>query len=254
MRRILLIGIGAGDSDQVTVQAIKALNTVDVVFLNDKGDDTAELVRIRRDVCERYLTDRAYRFVETPDPGRDPAAPSYRAGVAAWHRQRVERYEALIQAELADGECGAFLVWGDPSLYDSTLRIVDEIRARGVVVFEVEVIPGISSIQVLAAKHRVPINQIGGAVCITTGRQLRAGGLPDAGSVVVVLDGTAAFTTVDDDVEIFWGANLGTDREALVAGPLRDVSDEILAARDRVKASAGWVLDTYLLRRGAPPG
>ena len=37
MRRLLIIGIGAGDPEQVTVQAIKALNRADVFFVIDKG-------------------------------------------------------------------------------------------------------------------------------------------------------------------------------------------------------------------------
>ncbi len=252
MRRILVIGIGAGHPEQLTVQAITALREVDVVFVNDKGDDVAELVALRRELCDRYITGRPYRFVETADSRRDPEALSYRGAVDAWHLQRVERYEALIQTELADGGCGAFLVWGDPSWYDSTLRVLEQILARGATRFEYEVIPGISSIEALAARHRIPVNQIGEPVVVTTGRRLRAEGLPtDAGSVVVLLDGGAAFTTVDPGLEIYWGANLGTDHEALVSGTVGEVSDTITETRARVRASAGWVMDTYLLRQ--PP-
>jgi len=38
MRRLLIIGIGAGDPEQVTVQAIRALNEADVFFMMDKGN------------------------------------------------------------------------------------------------------------------------------------------------------------------------------------------------------------------------
>ena len=37
MRKLLLIGIGAGDPEQLTVQAINAMNTVDAFFVLDKG-------------------------------------------------------------------------------------------------------------------------------------------------------------------------------------------------------------------------
>ena len=33
--------------------------------------------------------------------------------------------------EIGEGECGAFLVWGDPTLYDSTLRIIEKIHSKG---------------------------------------------------------------------------------------------------------------------------
>ncbi len=53
---------------------------------------------------------------------------------------------------MADGECGAFLVWGDPTLYDSTIRIIEVIASSGRHSLGYEVIPGISSAQALAAQ------------------------------------------------------------------------------------------------------
>ena len=42
-KRLLLIGIGAGDPEHVTVQAVRAMNEVDVFFVLDKGGDRSEL-------------------------------------------------------------------------------------------------------------------------------------------------------------------------------------------------------------------
>ena len=53
MRRIRIIGIGAGTPEHVTVQAIKALNTVDVVFVPDKGAEKAALRQLREEICRR---------------------------------------------------------------------------------------------------------------------------------------------------------------------------------------------------------
>ena len=122
-------------------------NKVDVFFVMDKGQEKEDLVRLRREICERYIKNKSYRTIETADPARDRGAPSYESAVGAWHKQRADIYERLIGQELSDDECGAFLVWGDPSLYDSTLRIIDRIIAKGTVAFEYEVIPGISAIQ-----------------------------------------------------------------------------------------------------------
>src|ERR1700722_711548 len=160
MRKIFVIGIGAGNPDYITVQAINALNEVDVFFIMDKGQEKEDLVHLRKEICERYIRDKSYRTVETADPPRDRAAASYEPAVRAWHDQRAAIYERLIGDELGDDECGAFLVWGDPSLYDSTLRIIDQIIARGAVAFDYEVIPGISAIQALAARHRIALNRI----------------------------------------------------------------------------------------------
>jgi len=250
MRKVFIIGIGAGDPDYLTVQAINALNAVDVFFIIDKGQEKDDLVRLRKDICERHIKNKTYRTVAAPDPPRDLTSSSYEAAVRAWHEQRTILYERMIAHELGDAECGAFLVWGDPSLYDSTLRIIDRIVQRGTVAFDYEVIPGISAIQALAAKHRIALNRIGRSIHITTGRKL-ADGLPDAvDDVVVMLDGDCAFKTIDDSaIDIFWGAYIGTADEILVAGKLHEVAGEIERVRTEVRARKGWIMDTYLLRK-----
>jgi len=252
MRKLYVIGIGAGDPEHLTVQAIRALNEVDVFFVIDKAK-AADLVRLRTEICERYIERSSYRIVEVPDPPRDREAAAYRSAVEDWRRLRAEVWERLIGGELGEDDCGAFLVWGDPSLYDSTLAIVDQLHARGAVSFEHEVVPGISSVHALTARHRTPLNRVGGAVQITTGRLL-AQGLPEGvDDVVVMLDSDCSFRhVVDDGIEIFWGAYLGTEDEILVSGPLRDVADQIERLRGEARARKGWIMDAYLLRRTAP--
>ncbi|MPZ59467.1 MAG: precorrin-6A synthase (deacetylating) [Rhizobiales bacterium] len=246
MRKLFIIGIGAGNPDFLTVQAIKALSGLDVVFLIDKGREKAALAKLRTEICARYIDNKAYRVVEAADPERDRATAHYETEVAAWHAKRAAIYERMIREELADGQHGAFLVWGDPCLYDSTLRIIDQVAAMGTVAFEVEVIPGITSIQALAARHKIPINRIGEPVLITTGRKLAERPPHDA---VVMLDGGCAFAAVEDDDDIFWGAYLGTNDEILASGPLHECKDEIQKIKTDARARHGWIMDTYLLRK-----
>lgn len=251
MRKILVVGIGAGNPDYLTIQAIKALNRADVFFIPDKGSEKAGLRQLRLDICERFVERKPYRSVGVPVPERAPQPADYEATVANWHAALAARYGALFLTELADEECGALLVWGDPALYDSTLRILDAIRAGGTAL-DVEVIPGISSVQALAARHQVALNRIGEPVLLTTGRKLQAT-LPEGTSTVVLLDGEQAFDRITDpDAEIVWGAYLGTSDEILVAGRLGDVADEIKAVRARAKRDKGWIMDTYLLRKADP--
>lgn len=250
MRKVLIIGIGAGNPDYITVQAINALNRVDVFFVIDKGTEKDDLRRLRRDICDRYIKDRSYRTVEIADPTRDRGSPCYEESVQAWHAQRLSAYERALMHELGEGECGAFLVWGDPSLYDSTLRIIDQIAARGVVAFEHEVIPGITSVQALAARHKIALNRIGAPIEITTGRRLVQGLPANVDDIVVMLDGDCAFKGVAErNVEIYWGAYLGTDDEILISGKLQDCGPEIERVRREARARKGWIMDTYLLRR-----
>jgi len=254
MRRLLVIGLGAGNPDYVTIQAIDALNQADVFFVFDKGEAKDDLVRFRREVCERFVTARAYRFVSITDPVRDPAPAGYKRGVLDWHRERARRLSERIAAEVPETGCGAFLVWGDPSLYDSTLRLVEIMRTEGSFPFDLEVIPGITSVQALAARYRIVLNAIGGSVHITTGRDLAENGLPaNADSVVVMLDrGDGLKSMRNEDVEIYWAAYLGTPDEILVSGKARDVVEQIENIRSRERERNGWIMDTYLLRRTAP--
>lgn len=250
MRTLLAIGIGTGHPDHLTLQAVKALSRVDVVFSFDKGEEKVALHRARREMCERFVAPRPYRWVEIPDPPRDASIADYEARVDAWHERRLLACEESIARDLAENETGAILVWGDPSLYDSTLRLLERLTARARVSFEYEVIAGISSPQALAARHKLTLNRVGGAVQITTGRRLARALPSEADDVVVMLDGECAFQGVPPaQFEIFWSAYLGSEHELSIAGPLDTCKDEIERVRAAARERHGWIMDVYLLRR-----
>jgi precorrin-6A synthase len=251
MRRIFVIGIGVGDPDYMTIQAIKVLNQVDVFFIPEKGAEKAALRELRTAICERFIEKADYRIVDVDVPLR-ASAGDYLAGVDEWHGRLADIYGGLFERELEESEVGAVLVWGDPAIYDSTLRIIERVRAKGLAL-DFQVIPGISSVQVLAAKHRITLNQIGESVLLTTGRKLASGFPGEIGSVVVLLDGAQTFAhLMEADLDIFWGAYLGTEDEILLSGKLADVKDEIAAVRERARRQHGWIMDTYLLRKSDP--
>ncbi|MEU9246446.1 precorrin-6A synthase (deacetylating) [Streptomyces sp. NPDC048385] len=252
MRNIHVIGIGAGDPDQLTLQAVRALRSTDVFFLLDKGEVKNDLTRLRRDMLDTHIPDGGYRLVEARDPERDRSAGggAYPPAVGDWRSARADIYERLIREELGTDQTGAFLVWGDPSLYDSTLAILEEVLARGAVRFAYDVVPGISSVSALAARHRTGLNRVARPVQITTGRRL-AEGLPDGvDDVVVMLDAQQAFGRyADQDIDIYWGAYLGTPDEILVSGPIAEAGPRIERLRAEARERKGWIMDTYLLRR-----
>jgi precorrin-6A synthase len=242
-----VIGIGAGDPEHVTRQAIGAIGATDVVFVIEKGAE--DLVALRRELLATHGAP-GHRVVEITDPRRDRGAARYAEAVEVWRSARADAWSDAIASELGPEQSGAFLVWGDPSLYDSTIAVLDELVARGEPL-GYEVIPGISSVSALAARHGIPLNRIGGAVQITTGRRLAADGLPDGvEDIVVMLDADCSFRHLTEEpLEIYWGAYLGTADEMLIAGSLREVAAEIVAARAEARARKGWIMDTYLLRR-----
>jgi precorrin-6A synthase len=250
----LVIGIGSGDPDHLTREAVAALNRVDVFLVADKGAAKHDLVRLREDLCRALITHDHYRFVEVPDPDRGPDrerdAAEYRVGVEAWHQARARRYAEIIAAEVGDNTTIGFLVWGDPAFYDSTIRIVESIKALGVDL-ALTVIPGISSIQLLAARHKIILNRVGQSIHVTTGRRLLDEYSPALGDVVVMLDGELACSGLVEqfgDLTIYWGAQLGLPDEVIVSGRLSAVVEEIRTNRAAVRQARGWVMDTYLLR------
>ncbi|WP_267426619.1 precorrin-6A synthase (deacetylating) [Methylobacterium sp. GC_Met_2] len=252
-RQIRVIGIGTGDPEHLTLQAVRALADVDAVFVLDKRAETADLVEIRRRICAAHIR-TPHRLVTVDDPPRERRPADYGSTVAAWHAARAERLEAAFAAHLGAGQVGAILAWGDPTLYDSILRILDRIAANGRIALTRTVIPGLSSVQVLAARHGVPLNGIGGSVLITTGRRLAAGWPADAESVVVMLDGDPTFGHLDPDLTIHWGAYLGSPDEILIAGRLGSVGDAIRRVRAEARDRHGWIMDIYLLRRDEADG
>jgi precorrin-6A synthase len=248
LRKILVIGIGTGDPEHVTVQAINAMDRADVFFVVDKGAAAAGLNDIREQILTRFVKP-GFRTVAIADPPRDRRPADYESAVAEWHAARARAYGEAIVGELGNDGCGAFLVWGDPSLYDSTLRILAAVLAEGWVTFDCAVIPGIASPQALAAAHRMVLNGVGEPVRVTTGRRLAATPPAEGESVIVMLDDGGALAALDDGMLVWWGACLGTPDETIVAGRLGEVRAEIAARRVALKAAKGWVMDICLLRR-----
>ncbi|MEN3319081.1 MAG: precorrin-6A synthase [Mycobacterium sp.] len=242
-----MIGIGAGDPGYVTAQAVEALNDTNVFFAMDKASNKGavedDLVVLRRQICERFIREPDYRFVALPDPPRAKDC-DYRQAVADWHAARAQIWAQAIETELGPDGVGAILAWGDPSLYDSTLRILEMVAAQ--VDFDCDVIPGITAIQALTARHRIPLNEVGEPVLITTGRRLREDGL--SGAAVVMLDGDCSFRACPPLTRIWWGAYLGTQDELLVSGTVGQVGGKIAELRAEARARHGWIMDTYLLR------
>ncbi|MEV6570886.1 precorrin-6A synthase (deacetylating) [Streptomyces sp. NPDC051577] len=249
MKKFYVIGIGAGDPDHLTLQAVKAIGASDAFLILEKGEEKSDLTGLRRAMLEEYARP-GHRLVEGRDPDRDRTPAHYAPTVDGWRSARAEIFERFIAEDLADGETGTFLVWGDPSLYDSTLAILDEVLEKGRVAFDHEVVPGISSISSLLARHRTTLNRVGRPVQITTGRRLAEGWPQDVDDVVVMLDARHAFTAhLDQDLYIHWGAYVGTPDEILVSGKLAEVAGRIEELRTEARHRKGWIMDTYLLRR-----
>lgn len=248
MIELLLIGMATGNPDHLTRQAVAALERADLILLPRKGADKSDLADARRLICDAFL-ERSDHIAEFDMPVRD-ASGVYIDGVADWHDAIAATWARLIGRHGREDGCVALLVWGDPSLYDSSLRIAERLTKHGVVA-EVSVVPGLTSLQLLTAAHAIPLNTVGGAVQLTTGRRLRDEGWPaGVDSVAVFLDGGCAFDELSPDgLHIYWGAYLGMAQQVCIEGPVADVAGQIKRVRAEARERNGWIMDTYLLRR-----
>lgn len=238
--RVRVLGVGMGPQ-HLTRQVSAALAECDYVVAARKHDGD-ELLAVRALIA----AEAGVELVEVSDPPRDRNDPAdYPAAVRDWHRARVAAYDAVLRQR---GGTAGFLVWGDPALYDSTIRIVEELATQ--LPIDYDVLPGISAPQVLAAQHRIVLHEIGQAVHITTARRLPEAIAAGQDNVVVMLGGVPDLHGLED-WSIWWGANLDTESQGLVSGRVGEVLPQIRASREQARAQAGWVMDTYLLRR--PP-
>jgi precorrin-6A synthase len=240
---IRIVGIGC-HPQQLTLEAREAIAGCDYVIAADKGPDDP-LLALRRAIC----ADLGAELVAVPDPprDRDPGldVTGYDGAVLDWHDARAAAYGSVLARQ--PGTVG-FLVWGDPAFYDSTIRVVERLGHR------YDVLPGVSALSLLAARHRVVLHEVGRPVLVTTGRRLVAEVAAGHDNLVVMLDGSLQAAGLAGDWDIWWGANLGSPHEELVAGMLGEVVEDIRTARARAKAADGWVMDTYLLRRAPIAG
>jgi precorrin-6A synthase len=242
-----LIGIGCGDPKQLTLAAIRAINAADLILIPRKGDEKSDLADLRRTICADVLTNKKTRVVEFDLPVRDASEEDYRKGVDEWHDAVAASWSREIEGHLGNEGRVALLIWGDPSLYDSSLRIARRLDPLP----ELEVVPGVTSIQALCAAHALPVNDIGEPFLVTTGRRLRDNGWPaGVNTVVVMLDGSAAFQSLHPEgLNIWWGAYLGMPDEILMSGALAEVGPRIAAARSEAREKHGWIMDSYILKR-----
>ena len=234
-KRVRVIGVGPGDPDQVTIEAVHALREVAYFVVTDRsgrGGMPDPLVNARDRLLDRHLqAPPVIVRIDDPEherrPDRSATQEAYDAAVARWHEERRAAYEEALLSR--DGEAG-FLVWGDPAFYDSTISILQSLQERGRVDLTIQVVPGISSIQLLAARHQIVLQEVGHALHVTSGRRLREAVEQGQDNIVVMLNRVIELDGLAD-WSIWWGANLGTPSEELVAGRVGR-----RAARDRRRA------------------
>lgn len=247
VRRVEVVGIGCGAAGLLTEDAKSAISSLDVVLEFDKGDQRADLSALRTRLLDAHAKPNLRRVVLTD---RRREGDSYTVAVERWHETRAQQLHDALK-DVDPTACVGILVWGDPALFDSTLRLLDRVKAIGGLELSIAVVPGISSPQLLAARFAVSLHRVGGSVLITTGRRIREAGFPSGiDDAVVMLDSGSAFTTlVGGGFDLYWAAYLGMPEETLRSGNLDDIAQDVVATREALRSANGWIFDLYLVRR-----
>ena len=247
---LFLVGIGTGNPDHVTRQAEQMLRAADIIMVPHKGTSKSDLADLRYQICDQLLGTDSPPIFSFELPVRD-SKKSYLAAVDDWHDAIALVWADTIQNASAKldqpVQTVALLIWGDPSLYDSSMRIAARLDPEPTIT----VAPGITSVQALTAAHNIPVNALGAPFLITTGRRLRDKGFPnDTDTAIIMLDGNCSFTRLNGaEFDIWWGAYLGMPEQILLSGPLDEVGEDIISRRAAARHEHGWIMDTYLLKR-----
>lgn len=144
------VGVGPGDPELVTLKAQAVLRTADAILVPSteaSGDDAGRAEQIVLAVCPQA----------EPKLRRVPFSMAQRRGVGSVRRQS---WEAAAQTALAEFAAGAtrvaFATVGDPSVYSTFSYLAAHVRAA-VGQLQVDVIPGITAMQALAAASLTPL-------------------------------------------------------------------------------------------------
>jgi precorrin-2/cobalt-factor-2 C20-methyltransferase len=136
--RLFGLGVGPGDPELLTLKALRLLRAVPVVAYPapENGDSFARSIVALW--IEGHQREIAIRFPMRPGP------------------PPVEIYDdaaAELAAELEDGRDVALLCQGDPLFYGSFTNIFTRLAGR----YQIEIVPGVSSLAACAAAAAIPL-------------------------------------------------------------------------------------------------
>lgn len=182
-RRLIGVGVGPGDPELVTLKAARVLGEADAILVPateasaESPDGAGRAERLVLAACPDVA----------PAIRRVPFRMADRRGVTDARREAWEASAAAALAAYDDGaRTVAFATVGDPSVYSTFSYLAAHVLAARPDV-AVEVVPGITAMQALAAAERTPLvegGEILALVPMTAGTSRYAEALRVADTVV----------------------------------------------------------------------
>lgn len=221
--RLYGVGVGPGDPSLMTLRAVHVLRAAEVILLpapqagDGPGRAQQVVLALDPDLAARI------RPVHVPMSGITPG-------------QREDNWRAIADVAVTAYESGvrslAFATIGDPSVYSTFAYLAAEVSAR-VDGLEVEVVPGITAMQTLAARAGTSLvegHEVLVLVPATAGADVLRRAAEAADTVVIYKAGSRLGATGEllaslgwDDVVI--GTDLGTPDETVTRQPTRDLDN-----------------------------
>lgn len=183
--RLVGVGVGPGDPELVTVRAVRELAGADVILVpatERSGEGPGRAEQIVTGCCPQAAG--AVRRV--------PFSMADRQGVTARRQEAWETSAGIALEAFAAGASSVVLATvGDPSVYSTFSYLAAHVTARRPEV-GVEVVPGITAMQALAAASRVPLaegSEVLALVPVTAGMDTLERALEVADTVVAYKGG-----------------------------------------------------------------
>ena len=242
VKKVYLIGMGPGNLKYLTLEAVDLIKRLPLFLIPLKSSKKTYLTEKRKEILYKIRKDQNFKIVEIPFPERKRSF-QYKEAVISWRRKKAEILIKVLQKESTE-EAG-FIIWGDPSIYDGHIEIFKDVQKQ--IPIEFEIIPGISAFQILSAKHKIPLTKIAGSLLFTTPRGLKKFSEIKE-NTVVFLDNYESYRKFNqEDLKIYWGAYLGTEKEVLLSGRLSEIKEKIIELRRKLRKENGWIMEIYFL-------
>jgi precorrin-2/cobalt-factor-2 C20-methyltransferase len=140
------IGVGPGDPELITIKAVKALQSADIICIPKSHEDKPSLAytMVRGILDERKKAPEVLELIF-------PMTKDQLGNKALWNQNA-----AVISDKVANGKVAAFITLGDPMFYSTFIYLYQSIK-ENYPKLELEIIPGVTSMTACAASGKIPL-------------------------------------------------------------------------------------------------
>jgi len=228
--KLIGIGVGPGDTELLTLKAVKILKSADVICAPKSADSKPSLAL---SIVKPILKERnnSYEILE-------PLFPMIEDNSKL--KEYWDSAAQLISKQLNKGLDVAFITLGDPSIYSTFAYIFKIINRMN---FDVELIPGITSFTGCAASGKMPLAEKDEIIVIVPKVDERLEQIMEHGDTFVIMKTSRNLKlleeTIDKDErtkEILSVQNCSMDDEKIINGFSKDkkyLSTTIVKFKDK---------------------